>query len=134
MAEPQESYYLELDTIPIVLLGVFGMFFACLQTVVYCNCCCSCNNWIGKKSTALMYGDGFGLIKSQSVDSTAPPEMYIGNRLITPEHKLIRCMLAISSICLLTLLAMTFADIYFVKTFPDCNPEFDCYPDDDNFT
>ena len=84
-----------------------------------------------------MYGDEFYLIKekeeSDEVHTSGRIKTYIGKRLVNPRAKCLNIFLGSKAILLMTFLAMVFADIFFVKSYPGCQPGLDCFANDEEF-
>ena len=93
---------------------------------------------IVSKLVRLVYGDDLFLIKgqreSEEPDGNGRVPMFIGNRQIPSSEHFLHTILGMISIALVSLLAMVFADIFFVNSWPGCQPSLDCYVDDANFS
>ena len=108
-----------------------------------CKDCCTRQNcckqivWLVSELVKLMYGDEFYLIKekeeSDEVHTSGRIKTYIGIRLVNPRAKCLNFFLGSMAILLMTFLAMVFADIFFVKSYPGCQPGLDCYKNDVEF-
>ena len=103
----------------------------------WCHNCCKRIIWLVSEIVKLMLGDEFYLIKEQKeqsgVDESGRIIMYIGERQVHPKSKCLNIFLGSMAIALMTFLAMVFADIFFVKSYPGCQPGLNCYENDNKF-
>ena len=106
-----------------------------------CDCECRCHKlvlWLVGELIKLVYGDEFYLVSvhqhaNEVNEETGRIRLYIGRKLIHTRAKCLNVMLGLTSILLMTFLAIVFADNYFVTTIPGCQEGLPCYPEDDDY-